>query len=473
MYKKKFSLYIILTSFFLSILVSEYSLKHFDKNISTKNGKNYHQMIKTDAYRYLKNGYDTKEEWKDGIFFFKSGPEHYTKYLPSRIASLYYYIFDYKFFDEDENGQTKIKIGIHNFYLYFQCFFYFLSVFFFSNSLFARVNNNLISNSIIIFLCIEPTIFQYHASFFSESYFFSFQLLLLTFMLKPPNLINLFFVGSFLGILALQKQLAFFYVIPILFYYFYFLDKDKIKKALLILSSYFLILSIIGFNNLGRTGKFYILTADTKLDLHLDLVEKVMMKKNKTSRYQFRVEEGKVMYKWIDENKIELNQTKIDFNKNYTYWDYRSAIVNEKDKEAFDKEISKRTIDYLSKYPLDFSKFILKSTVHTVLLNPFHIYSENKYESGEFYYSTKEHDNLVYVRIVYTFIIYLFCAFGLFSLYRQKKYNILSLYLISIIYFYSLVSWHGNTRYFVPCLIYLSFLFGAGLNQFILFFRKN
>ena len=90
-------------------------------------------------------------------------------------------------------------------------------------------------------------------------------------MLKPPNLINLFFVGSFLGILALQKQLAFFYVIPILFYYFYFLDKDKIKKALLILSSYFLILSIIGFNNLGRTGKFYILTADTKLDLHLDL----------------------------------------------------------------------------------------------------------------------------------------------------------------------------------------------------------
>jgi len=144
MYKKKFSLYIILTSFFLSILVSEYSLKHFDKNISTKNGKNYHQMIKTDAYRYLKNGYDTKEEWKDGIFFFKSGPEHYTKYLPSRIASLYYYIFDYKFFDEDENGQTKIKIGIHNFYLYFQCFFYFLSVFFFSNSLFARVNNNLI-----------------------------------------------------------------------------------------------------------------------------------------------------------------------------------------------------------------------------------------------------------------------------------------------------------------------------------------
>ena len=464
MYKKKISLYIILTSFILSILVSQYNLKHFDKNVLSKNGRNYHQMIKSDPHRYLSEGYATKKEWKDGIFFFKSGPENYTKYLPSRIASLYYYIFDYEFFDEDKTGQKKIKIGIHNYYLYFQCFFYFLSVFFFSHSLLAKVNNNLISNLIIIFLCLEPTIFQYHTSFWSESYFFSFQLLLLTFMLRSPNIVNLFFVGFFLAVLALQKQLAFFYFIPIIFYYFCYLDKDKIKKILIILSSYFLILSIIGLNNFGRTGKFYILTADTKLDLHLDLVEKVMMKKNKTSRYQFRLQEGEAMYKWIVEKKIKLNQLKIDPKKNYTYWEYRNAIVDEQDKEIFDKEISKRTIKYLTKYPLDFSKFILKSSIHTVLLNPFHIYSDNKYESGEVYYSTKEHDNLVYVRIVYSIIIYLVCLIGLFSLYREKKYNILYLYLISIIYFYSLVFWHGNTRYFMPNVIYLSLFFGYGIS---------
>ncbi len=473
MYKKKISLYIILTSLTLSILVSLYNLKYFDKNIVGENGKSYHQMIKSDPYRYLSEGYDTKKEWNDGIFYFKSGPENYTKYLPSRIASLYYYIFDYKFFDEDENGETKIKIGIHNFYLYFQCFFYFLCVFFFSQTIFSKINNNLISNLIIIFLCLEPTIFQYHSSFWSESYFFSFQLILLTFMLRPTNYTNLFFVGLFLGILALQKQLAFFYVIPISFYYLYFLDKDKIKKVLLILSSYFLILSIIGFNNLGRTGKFYILTADTKLDLHLDLVEKVMMKKNETSRYQFRIDEGKAMKKWINENKIELNQNKIDSDKNYTYWEYRNEIVKEKDKEIFDREISKRTINYLINYPLDFTKFILKSSIHTILLNPFHIYSDNKYASGEVYYLTKEHDNLVYVRIVYSFIIYLFCLLGLYNLYKMKKYNILSLYLISLIYFYSLVSWHGNTRYFMPNVIYLSLFFGFGISFLNNFIKKN
>ena len=48
---------------------------------------------------------------------------------------------------------------------------------------------------------------------------------------------------------------------------------------LLIFSSYFLILSILGFNNLGRTGKFFILTADTKNMLHLYLVEHVMHEK--------------------------------------------------------------------------------------------------------------------------------------------------------------------------------------------------
>ena len=43
-------------------------------------------------------------------------------------------------------------------------------------------------------------------------------------------------------------------------------------------------------------------------------------------------------------------------------------------------------------------------------------------------------------------------------------------YLITLLffYFYGLVAWHGNTRYFVPCLIYLSFYFSFGLK----FYKK-
>lgn len=460
MFKNKLSLSIILISFFLSLLVSFYNLKNFDKNIVIEN-KSYHQMIKSDPYRYLSNGYDITRQLREGTPFLKTGPENYTKYLPARIAAIYYYIFNYELFEDKE--EKIIKSSIHNFYLYIQCFFYFLSVFFFSYSLRKKINNNLVVNSVIVFLCIEPTIFQYHGSFWSESYFFSFQLLLLTFMLRSESLINLCFVGIFLGILSLQKQLAFFYVIPIIFYYFYYLNNHKIKKVFAILFCFFLVLSILGFNNLGRTGKFYILSADTKLDLHLDLVEKVMMKKNKTSRNQFRIKEGEAMRKWIDNNRIEIKIPEEKLNNKYTYWEYRDFIVEEKDKELFDKEISKRTVYYLIEYPIDFLQFISKSAIHTVLLNPFHIYSDNKYESGEFYYDTKEHDDLVNLRILYTFIIYFFCLIGLYNLYRNKNYKLMSLYLISIIYFYSLVSWHGNTRYFMPNLIYLSLFFGFGV----------
>ena len=461
MNKKKISLYIILFSFLISIFVSQYNIENFDKNIYTDEGIIFHQMIKSDPYRYLSEGYDIKKEWDDGVSFFKSGPDNYTKYLPSRIAALYYYIFDYEFYN-DENIQATVKTGNHNFYLFFQCFFYFLSLFIFSKSIYPLIKNNFISNIIIIFLCMEPTIFQYHTSFWSESYFFSFQLLLLSFMFKSQNLKNLMFVGFFLGILALQKQVAFFYIIPILLYYLYFIQKSKIGKMLLIFSSYFLILSILGFNNLGRTGKFFILTADTKNMLHLYLVEHVMMKKNKITGNEFRIAEGKIMYEWIKTNNINYDKSKIDSKKDYSYFIYRDAIIDEKDVISFDNEISVRSIEYIKKYPIDVSKFVIKKGIHTILLNPFHIYSDNNFESGEVYYTTKQHDNLVYYRIPYSFIIYSICILGFVNLLKQKKYNIIALLIVSIIYFYSLVMWHGNTRYFVPNLIYMSIFFGYG-----------
>ena len=53
------------------------------------------------------------------------------------------------------------------------------------------------------------------------------------------------------------------------------------------------------------------------------------------------------------------------------------------------------------------------------------------------------HDNLVYYRIPYSFIIYSICILGFVNLLKQKKYNILALLIVSIIYFYSLsyVAW--------------------------------
>ncbi len=112
------------------------------------------------------------------------------------------------------------------------------------------------------------------------------------------------------------------------------------------------------------------------------------------------------------------------------------------------------------------TKLILKKSIHVALLNPFHIYSDHNFPSGEIYYTSETHNKLVPVRIAYTLIIYIISIIGLYNLLRNKNYKLLSFLILSMIYFYGMVSWHGNTRYFVPVLIYLSFLFGFGFQNF-------
>ena len=105
--------------------------------------------------------------------------------------------------------------------------------------------------------------------------------------------------------------------------------------------------------------------------------------------------------------------------------------------------------------------------MHIILLNPFHIWSDNNFISGEHYYSTEIHKKLIPYRIIYSLAIYLICLFGFLSLIKKKNYKIMLYLILSILYFFSLVSWHGNTRYFLPVMIYLSFFWGFGLDKIL------
>ena len=128
------------------------------------------------------------------------------------------------------------------------------------------------------------------------------------------------------------------------------------------------------------------------------------------------------------------------------------------------KELNR--LDEAKENYLEAFKLILKKSIHVTLLNPFHIYSDHNFISGEKYYTTETHDKLVPVRIIYTLIIYIISLVGFYNLLKNKEYKLLSFLMISMIYFYGMVSWHGNTRYFVPVLIYLSFFFGFSFQNF-------
>ena len=114
---KKKVFVIIALGFLLSIFQIYNHLNKYDKNLIGPSGKSYHQMIKADPERYLSHGSEIKKQLKNGTNFFETGKEHFTKYLPSRIAALYYYITDNELYSS--SNKNEIKLGIHYGYLFF------------------------------------------------------------------------------------------------------------------------------------------------------------------------------------------------------------------------------------------------------------------------------------------------------------------------------------------------------------------
>ena len=457
---------LILLGFLISVFQINNNLNKYDKNIINVDGKYYHQMIKADARRYMSHGNEIKDQLNNGISFFETGREHFTKYLPPRIAALYYYITNNDLYSSPD--KNKINLDIHFGYLFFQSLFYFLSLVL----LYFSVNktfNNRVCFCLILFLCFDPTINQYHSSFWSESYLFSIIIILTSLIIKSDRGKNLFFlIGIFLGLLTLQKEYAIFYIMPVTLYFMFFYKEKKIKNILLIFCGFTIILSIMGYNNYKRSGSFYILTATTKLSLLTHLVKPVISNKDNLKHGEFMNDyEGLAAKKWIEDNSIDYSLKKIEDDSRRGPVQYRDAIINEKNVVKFDDYILKRTFKYFYDYPVDFGLHIIKKSIHIMLLNPFHIYSDNRFISGEVYYVSEQHDKLVKYRILYTLIIYIISLVGLISILRKKNYKLLFFILSSILFFFLPISWIGNTRNFVPCLIFISFLFSFGLNQIL------
>ena len=467
---KKITLILILFSFLLSVFVSKYNLDTHDLNVSV-DGRTYHKMIKTDPYRYLSHGFEIKNQLKNGYNFFETGRENYTKYLPPRIAALYYYFFDLEFSKKKENNNNSqdlsVNVGNHYFYLYLQCLIYFLAILYLAINL-SKILNNKIVFFIILFLSLEPTIFQYHGTFWSESLFFSLQILIIGLVLKKEkNFYDYLFIGFLIGILSLQKQLAIFYVIPLIIYIFTFERKIFLQKISLILLTFFCVQIFLGMNNYFRSGKFYIMTADTKVEMHRNLVVKVMSKKLNITTDEFKESEGEIIHEWIKKKNFKINYDSKSLKNGTGFMAYRNSVVYESDRFYVDKFIRKRTLKIISQNPLEFFKHAFNSAIHVPLLNPFHIYSEHNFVSSEIYYNSKKHDDLILPRIVYSIFIYFFALIGFIKLVKDKEYKLTFFLLISFLYFYATIFWHGNTRYYLPCLIYISFFFGIGMHFFL------
>jgi len=452
---------LIFLSFCISILSSVHNLSNFDKNISDENGKHsYHQMIKTDALRHFKHGAEIIRDLSNGINYFKAGRASFDEYLPARLVVAYYFFFDLNSpFNNWE--EKKIQTGVHLNYLIIQCAIYYLSLLFLYSVISKQIPKK-VSFFIILFLGLEPTIFQYHGTFWSESIFFSLQIILLTLVINnKTNVINFFLIGIFSALLAIDRSPAIYYIIPIIIYFLFIIKKKFYPKIIFILIGYIFITAFTGYHNFVRSGYFYIIPNEVRANLHLYLLPNILNDEEKKN-------EKKIIRNWISTNVEIKNEYLNEMNKISTHelstheFCEQNYLKTERDKVKYCNYLKSRAFKHLLEKPFITLKHIFYNSIHFPLLNPFNIYSDHRFPASEIYYQSPTHQKLIPYRIIYSMFIYIVSIFGLIRLYQNKDKKILSILIISVAYFFLTLSWHGNTRYFVPVLIYISFFFGHG-----------
>ena len=219
------SLYLtIIVAFLASAILSYHYISKYDRLKISTNDNRGHAMIKIAVGNHWVEADRLLKDIKSGKKYFASGGETYDEFLPQRLLALYYYITGYEIFDSNmgikrNNGKLL--------YLIIKTSLYYLALFYFSKKILTILP---IKNCffIILFLALEPSIFQYHSSFLNESLFFVFEILLLSLLLdQSRNILKNIFIGFILGIMFTISQEIFLYIVPLLFYFFILFKKNQ------------------------------------------------------------------------------------------------------------------------------------------------------------------------------------------------------------------------------------------------------
>ena len=228
MYKKKYTLFLIFFSFFLSILVSNFLLSNYDRyEVSTDNIEN-HSYIKGDLPDIWAEGQIIKDDLEKGKNYLNSGGEVWRSYLPPRIIAAYSLIKGYSLFSDWDNKIINSEKGKFE-YLIFQALIFSLSLIFLYNVLIKYYPENTVFFT-IAFLALIPNIFLFHSSFHTESIFFTLQIFLLGLMMqKKQTIIHNLLIGLVLGVSFLQKTTMIYYGVP-LGIYFIFIHRNIFTK---------------------------------------------------------------------------------------------------------------------------------------------------------------------------------------------------------------------------------------------------
>ncbi len=458
--KKILIIFVITLSCFLSISLSTFYIYNYDSY--QLDGIN-HIMLKAETFYHWFSAANIIEQIKNGTPFYITGEEMFTKALPQRIVALYAYFTNFNIIEDWENN--KISLGGKLPFLIIQSLLYYFSIYFLYSQV-SKYFNYTVSFFIIIFLCLEPTIFQYHSSFWTESIFFSLQIILLSIILKnDQNKINFFIIGLLLGILFLQRSAGIFYILIIISYYLVCLEKEKFTKIFIICVPFITICFLLGIHNSKRANIFYIMPTEGKYVIYKYFAKNILAESANKTNLEINKSESKKAILWIEKNLPEVISENLKEEK--APYKIGLKIESEKDRIKYYNYLNERAYEIIYENPLIVLKQVINGFLHFSVLNPYFVYFDYEFykdysapEIGDFVFSQK-HEQLIPSRIIYSLFIYLISFVGLIISYKKQP-KITFLLLLSILYYYIILGWYGKTRLFVPTLIYMSIFFGYG-----------
>tara|TARA_B100000795_G_scaffold264830_1_gene245841 strand:- start:1631 stop:3037 length:1407 start_codon:yes stop_codon:yes gene_type:complete len=437
---------------FISFLLSNYSsfnyLKKYDNYSVYKDG--IHPMIKTAITNHYDeaNNFVTNLRNKNNL---SSKNNLSDEFLPGRLLAGYYFLTGEDLYQGDlikaENGKFL--------YLFLKSLLYYLVVY-----LFYRKTIKIFSKRAVFFttflLCLSPDIVQYHSSFWNESLFFSFQLMMLILLIEfKKNFLNNFLLGFVCGSLYLIGQEYFFYVTVIIFYYIFIFFKYKkffIKPLVSFLIGYILLLISVSYINQKNTEIYSTGLSGLKTALYIYIVPQVLSLEKNDNLKLIKKELKNQDILWAEKNNLKiLNKDSfiLQFNKD----DFNAT-------NDYQNHIFFKSIKIIFKNYKALSSLFVKKSLHLITLNPFYIQYFYEYDGKSEFLKTDEHKKNIPIRIIYTLIFYFIILKGFIKSFGQMKTELIFVLTISILYVFFVMGLLGTPRYFTPALIFMSPFFG-------------
>ena len=471
----KTELIIVFIGIILNISIAQYNLEKYDKTYKNYEGESYNQILGSDVRNIWKYADGFRERLSEKKSFWSSLPSYERYFLPSIIVGAYYHIIDKEIYETINTGEKVAKSKNYKFaLLLIQILLYYAAIYFFC---IAIKNKYKIKFHIflLIFLSFEPTIIQWHSSFWSESLFITMMIFLFYLLMKDSSnyLLNIF-IGVLVGLMFAQRAVSIMFIAPVILYYL-IKYKKNFKPTLSVIFGFVFFMFIVGYNNFKKTDHFYFISAqDQYVSYYYYFADRIYANKLNISSEEARNILDEQEKKWLISKNIDLDIGEKNLESIELREDYFKNI----------KYRNMKFIEIALSNPLYTMKFYIKRTLLMSHFSPTWIVES--YYNDRTHPEAKKNAKKYYNRnlsrdISYSLIYYIFIFVGFLSICREiyfkkefSEYNKFLLFQIfSILYFLSISGFWGNPKYFIPCIINLSFFFAQGLYISLNYFKRK